>query len=165
MVRQGYMDGMGGGLFGVNGTMTRGQMVTILYRIAGKPSVEGLENPFRDVAEGRYYTDAVIWAAANGIVEGMEEGVFAPEGAVTRQQVAVILYRHSGAEAGNEDLLSSYPDGKQVAPYARQAMNWAVSQGLIRGVENGGVTTLSPAATATRAQMATIFLRYLEQQG
>ena len=78
-------------------------MVTILYRIAGKPSVEGLENPFRDVAEGRYYTDAVIWAAANGIVEGMEEGVFAPEGAVTRQQVAVILYRHSGAEAGNED--------------------------------------------------------------
>ena len=162
MVRQGYMDGMGGGLFGVNGTMTRGQMVTILYRIAGKPSVEGLENPFRDVAEGRYYTDAVIWAAANGIVEGMEEGVFAPEGAVTRQQVAVILYRHSGAEAGNEDLLSSYPDGKQVAPYARQAMNWAVSQGLIRGVENGGVTTLSPAATATRAQMATIFLRYLE---
>ena len=164
MVRQGYMDGMGGGLFGVNGTMTRGQMVTILYRIAGKPSVEGLENPFRDVAEGRYYTDAVIWAAANGIVEGMEEGVFAPEGAVTRQQVAVILYRHSGAEAGNEDLLSSYPDGKQVAPYARQAMNWAVSQGLIRGVENGGVTTLSPAATATRAQMATIFLRYLEQQ-
>ena len=165
MVRRGYMDGMGGGLFGVNGTMTRGQMVTILYRIAGKPSVEGLENPFRDVAEGRYYTDAVIWAAANGIVEGMEEGVFAPEGAVTRQQVAVILYRHSGAEAGNEDLLSSYPDGKQVAPYARQAMNWAVSQGLIRGVENGGVTTLSPAATATRAQMATIFLRYLEQQG
>ncbi|MFR0735253.1 MAG: S-layer homology domain-containing protein [Oscillospiraceae bacterium] len=165
MVRQGYMDGMGGGLFGVNGTMTRGQMVTILYRIAGKPSVEGLENPFRDVAEGRYYTDAVIWAAANGIVEGMEEGVFAPEGAVTRQQVAVILYRHSGAEAGNEDLLSSYPDGKQVAPYARQAMNWAVSQGLIRGVENGEVTTLSPAATATRAQMATIFLRYLEQQG
>ena len=165
MVRRGYMDGMGGGLFGVNGTMTRGQMVTILYRIAGKPSVEGLENPFRDVAKGRYYTDAVIWAAANGIVEGMEEGVFAPEGAVTRQQVAVILYRHSGAEAGNEDLLSSYPDGKQVAPYARQAMNWAVSQGLIRGVENGGVTTLSPAATATRAQMATIFLRYLEQQG
>ncbi len=73
---------------------------------------------------------------------------------MTRQQVAVILYRHSGAEAGNEDLLSSYPDGKQVAPYARQAMNWAVSQGLIRGVENGGVTTLSPAATATRAQMA-----------
>ncbi len=162
MVRRGYMDGMGGGLFGVNGTMTRGQMVTILYRIAGKPSVEGLENPFRDVAEGRYYTDAVIWAAANGMVEGMEEGVFAPEGAVTRQQVAVILYRHSGAEAGNEDLLSSYPDGKQVAPYARQAMNWAVSQGLIRGVENGGVTTLSPAATATRAQMATIFLRCLE---
>ena len=62
----------------------------------------------------------MIWAAANGIVEGMEEGVFAPERAVTRQQVAVILYRHSGAEAGNEDLLSSYPDGKQVAPYARQ---------------------------------------------
>ncbi len=90
------------------------------------------------MAEGRITTDAVIWAAANGIVEGMEEGVFAPEGAVTRQQVAVILAcRHSGAEAGNEDLLSSYPDGKQVAPYARQAMNWAVSQGLIRGVENG----------------------------
>ena len=161
MVRRGYMDGMGGGLFGVNGTMTRGQMVTILYRIAGKPSVEGLENPFRDVAEGRYYTDAVIWAAANGMVGAWKRACL-PRGAVTRQQVAVILYRHSGAEAGNEDLLSSYPDGKQVAPYARQAMNWAVSQGSDPGRGEWRSDHPEPPATATRAQMATIFLRCLE---
>ena len=165
MVRRGYMDGMGGGLFGVNGTMTRGQMVTILYRIAGKPSVEGLENPLPGRGQGPVLHRCRNLGSSQRHRRGHGRGRVCPEGAVTRQQVAVILYRHSGAEAGNEDLLSSYPDGKQVAPYARQAMNWAVSQGLIRGVENGGVTTLSPAATATRAQMATIFLRYLEQQG
>ena len=144
--------------------MTRGQMVTILYRIAGEPSVEGLENPFKDVAKDRYYTDAVIWAAANGVVQGSGKGVFDPQGSVTRQQVATILYRYSGEEAVSEDLLSGYPDGDQVATYAREAMNWAVSQGIILGVANGEGATLNPVATATRAQMATIFLRYLEGQ-
>ncbi len=85
MVRRGYMEGVGNNLFAVNGTMTRGQMVTILYRIAGKPTVEGLENPFKDVADGKFYTDAVIWAAENGIVEGNGDGTFNPNGFITRQ--------------------------------------------------------------------------------
>ena len=163
MVRRGYMEGVGNNLFAVNGTMTRGQMVTILYRIAGKPTVEGLENPFKDVADGKFYTDAVIWAAENGIVEGNGDGTFNPNGFITRQQVAVILYRYSGEEAVSEDMLSSYPDGSKVANYAREAMNWAVAKGLIQGVANGETATLNPAATATRGQMATIFMRDLER--
>ncbi|MFR8334038.1 MAG: S-layer homology domain-containing protein [Oscillospiraceae bacterium] len=143
MVRRGYMEGVGNNLFAVNGTMTRGQMVTILYRIAGKPTVEGLENPFKDVADGKFYTDAVIWAAENGIVEGNGDGTFNPNGFITRQQVAVILYRYSGEEAVSEDMLSSYPDGSKVANYAREAMNWAVAKGLIQGVANGETATLN----------------------
>ncbi len=164
MVRKGYMKGLEANVFGVDGVMTRGQMVTILYRIAGQPSIEGLTNPFTDVAENRFYTDAVIWAAANGIVMGIAEGVFDPNGSVTRQQVATILYRFSGEKAPEQDLLGNYPDGGKVSPYAKEAMNWAVSQGIIMGVANEGKTTLSPAATATRAQMATILQRYLEKQ-
>lgn len=165
MVRKGYMKGLETDVFGVNGIMTRGQMVTILYRIAGEPSTEGMTNPFTDVAENRFYTDAVIWAASNGIVMGIKEGIFDPNGSVTRQQVATILYRFSGEKASDQDLLGNYPDGDKVSSYAREAMNWAISQGIVMGVADGGKTTLSPAATATRAQMATILQRYLEKQG
>ena len=158
MVRRGYMKGLETDVFGVNGVMTRGQMVTILYRIAGQPSIEGLTNPFTDVAENRFYTDAVIWAIVLVLV------LYAhPNGSVTRQQVATILYRFSGEKAPEKDLLGNYPDGDKVSSYAKEAMNWAISQGIIMGVAGGGKTTLSPAATATRAQMATILQRYLEK--
>lgn len=165
MVRKGYMKGLETDVFGVSGVMTRGQMVTILYRIAGEPSIKGLTNPFTDVAENRFYTDAVIWAASNGIVMGIGEGIFDPNGSVTRQQVATILYRFSGEKTSEQNLLGNYPDGDKVSSYAKEAMNWAVSQGIIMGVANEGKTTLSPAATATRGQMATILQRYLEKQG
>ena len=116
MVRQGYMDGMGGGLFGVNGTMTRGQMVTILYRIARKPSVEGLENPFRDVAEGRVLHRCRNLGSSQRHRRGYGRGRVCPEGAVTRQQVAVILYRHSGGgrERGPAEQLPRWETGGSI---------------------------------------------------
>ena len=164
MVRGGYMEGVSSGIFGINSKLTRGQLATILYRIAGEPSVEGLENPFEDVQAGRYFTEAVIWAAGEGIVEGTSEGIFRPEKMVTREQLATILYRYSGESAVEEDVLAGYPDGEKVSTFAKEGMNWAVSKGLITGVANGTVTTLNPRGAATRAQIATILMRFLENQ-
>ena len=163
MVNSGYMMGMSDTVFGISGSVTRGQLVTILYRVAGAPGVEGLENPFTDVEAGRFYTDAVIWAANNGIVSGVTEDTFAPNGAITREQIATILYRFDKAEPAVEDNLKQFPDGEKVSGYAKDAMNWAVSQGLISGIANGEETTLSATATATRAQIAVILFRYLEK--
>lgn len=161
MVNSGYMMGMSDTVFGISGSVTRGQLVTILYRVAGAPGVEGLENPFTDVEAGRFYTDAVIWAANNGIVSGVTEDSFAPNKVITREQIATILYRFDKAEPAAEDNLKQFPDGEKVSGYAKDAMNWAVSQGLISGIANGEETTLS--ATATRAQIAVILFRYLEK--
>ena len=163
MVNSGYMMGMSDTVFGISGSVTRGQLVTILYRVAGAPGVEGLENPFTDVEAGRFYTDAVIWAANNGIVSGVTEDTFAPNRAITREQIATILYRFDKAEPAAEDNLKQFPDGEKVSGYAKDAMNWAVSQGLISGIANGEETTLSATATATRAQIAVILFRYLEK--
>ena len=163
MVNSGYMMGMSDTVFGISGSVTRGQLVTLLYRVAGAPGVEGLENPFTDVEAGRFYTDAVIWAANNGIVSGVTEDTFAPNGAITRDQIATILYRFDKAEPAAEDNLKQFPDGEKVSGYAKDAMNWAVSQGLISGIANGEETTLSATATATRAQIAVILFRYLEK--
>lgn len=163
MVNSGYMMGMSDTVFGISGSVTRGQLVTILYRVAGAPGVEGLENPFTDVEAGRFYTDAVIWAANNGIVSGVTEDTFAPNRAITREQIATILYRFDEAEPAAEDNLKQFPDGEKVSGYAKDAMNWAVSQGLISGIANGEETTLSATATATRAQIAVILFRYLEK--
>lgn len=163
MVRGGYMEGVGNGLFGVNSRVTRGQMATILYRIAGEPGVEGLENPFRDLKNGSFYYDAVLWAASEGIVQGYEDGTYQPNAYISRQQLATILYRYSGQAKVEENVLSQYPDAGQVAGYAEEAMNWAVANGFIRGVANGSVTTLNPASTATRAELSTILMRYLTE--
>ena len=158
------MEGVSSGIFGINSQLTRCQLATILYRIAGEPSVEGLENPFEDVQAGRYFTEAVIWPAGEGIVEGTSEGIFRPEKMVTREQLATILYRYSGESAVEEDVLAGYPDGEKVSTFAKEGMNWAVSKGLITGVANGTVTTLNPRGAATRAQIATILMRFLENQ-
>ena len=104
-------------------------------------------------------TEAVIWAAGEGIVEGTSEGIFRPEKMVTREQLATILYRYSGESAVEEDVLAGYPDGEKVSTFAKEGMNWAVSKGLITGVANGTVTTLNPRGAATRAQIATILMR------
>ena len=160
MVAKGYMEGLSATVFGVNENVTRAQLVTVLYRVAGEPSVDDLDNPFTDVAAGKWYTDAVIWAASEGIVKGLSETAFAPDMDISREQIVTILYRYAGAEPVAEDSLASFTDAESVSGWAKDAMNWAVAQGLVKGVTN---TTLQPTATATRAQICTILMRYLAE--
>lgn len=154
--------------FGPHITMTRGMLVTVLYRLEGEPAVDGQTQPFTDVDAGRYYGDAITWAANSGVVNGVTDTRFAPEAAVTREQMVTILYRYAGLEGADVTAkadLESFPDHDQVKPYARDAFSWAVGAGIIQGNSNGGVTTLSPRNSATRAQVAAVLMRYLEQLG
>lgn len=160
----GLMNGVGGGRFEPDGQLTRAQLVTVLYRAAGEPDTGKQVNPFTDVADDTWYTKAVIWAANNGIVNGVAKNVFAPDASITREQIATMLYRYAGAEAAKEDKLSAFPDAAKVSDWAKEALNWAVASGLINGVADAnGTANLEPQATATRAQIATILMRWLEK--
>ena len=155
------MDGVGGSRFAPNSETTRAQLVTILYRLEGEPAVSG-DLPFTDVESGTWYTDAILWAAQNNIVNGVSDTEFAPGDDLTRQQLVTILYRY--AEAKGYDVsasadLSGYPDADQVQDYAQPAMAWAVAENIIQGMEDG---TLKPAGNASRAQIATILMRFCE---
>lgn len=155
------MDGVGGNRFAPNSETTRAQLVTILYRLEGQPAVSG-DLPFTDVEAGIWYTDAILWAAQNNIVNGVNDTEFAPGDDLTRQQLVTILYRY--AEAKGYDVsasadLSGYPDAGQVQDYAQPAMAWAVAENIIQGMEDG---TLKPAGNASRAQIATILMRFCE---
>ena len=155
------MDGVGGNRFAPNSETTRAQLVTILYRLEGEPAVSG-DLPFTDVETGIWYTDAILWAAQNNIVNGVNDTEFAPGDEITRQQLVTILYRY--AEAKGYDVsasadLSGYPDAGQVQDYAQPAMAWAVAENIIQGMEDG---TLKPAGNASRAQIATILMRFCE---
>ena len=160
-VSNGYIRGITDTTFEPNTPMNRGMLVTILYRVAGEPDVADTSIPFTDVAEGRYFTNAVKWAYSNNIVTGVTEKTFEPQTPVTREQLATILYRYAGAEEVAEDLLKDFPDSASVHKYAQKAMNWAVSAGLITGNKADGVVYLDPAGSATRAQIAVILMRYL----
>ena len=156
----GLMDGVGGNRFAPNSETTRAQLVTILYRLEDEPEVSGTSG-FTDVEADTWYTDAVAWAAANGIVNGVSETEFAPGKDITREQLATILFRY--AEAKGYDVsaradLSAYPDADQILSYATESVAWAVAEGLIQGFEDN---TLRPAGNATRAQIATILMRFL----
>lgn len=158
------MNGVGGGKFEPDGQLTRAQLVTVLYRAAGEPDTGKQVNPFTDVADDTWYTRAVIWAANNGIVNGVGKNVFAPDASITREQIATMLYRYAGAEAAKEDKLSAFPDAAKTSDWAKEALNWAVASGLINGVADAnGTANLEPQATATRAQIATILMRWLEK--
>ena len=160
----GLMNGVGGGKFEPDGQLTRAQLVTVLYRAAGEPDTGKQVNPFTDVADDAWYTKAVIWAANNGIVNGVAKNVFAPDASITREQIATMLYRYAGAEAAKEDKLSAFPDAAKTSDWAKEALNWAVASGLINGVADAnGTASLEPQATATRAQIATILMRWLEK--
>ena len=157
----GLMDGVGDGQFAPNATTTRAQLVTILYRLAGEQDVSG-DTAFTDVAPGLWYTNAVAWAAANGIVNGVSETQFAPGNNITREQLATILYRY--AESAGYDVsasadLSGFPDAGDIQSYATEALSWAVAEGLLQGFEDD---SLQPQSTATRAQIATILMRFCE---
>ena len=160
----GLMDGVGDGQFAPNATTTRAQLVTILYRLAGEPAVSG-DMAFTDVESGLWYSNAVAWAAANGIVNGISETEFAPSGDLTREQLATILYRYAqdqGYDVSASADLSGFPDADQIQSYATEALSWAVAEGLLQGFEDD---TLQPGGTATRAQIATILMRFCEGVG
>ena len=157
------MLGVGGSLFEPDGTVTRAQLAMVLYRVAGKPDVKNTANPFKDVTEGVWYADAVKWAAEAGVVKGISADEFAPEVPVTRQEIATMLYRFAKAEAVAEDKLAAFPDAASVADWAKDAMNWAVATGLINGVKAAdGTVTLDAQSGATRAQIATLLMRFLK---
>ncbi|MBE6945702.1 MAG: hypothetical protein E7459_06405 [Ruminococcaceae bacterium] len=159
VIRNGLMNGKSETVFAPNANLTRAELVTVLYRMAGEPSVEDLEHPFADVADDTWYTDAVIWAYNAEVVKGISNTAFAPNANITREQIATILYRYAGAEEVEEDALADFADADKVNNYAVDAMNWAVSVGLINGMDDA---TLAPQGNATRAQIATILMRYCE---
>jgi hypothetical protein len=155
------MSGTTATAFEPNATMTRAMLVTVLYRMEGTPAITGT-NSFTDVEDGQWYTDAVIWASANGIVGGYGGGIFGTNDAITREQLAAILYNY--AKYKNYDVtkttdLTAYTDITSVDSWAINAMQWAVSLGLITGTTD---TTLDPIGSASRAQVATILMRFIE---
>ena len=156
----GLMDGVGDNLFAPNSQTTRAQLVTILYRLAGEPEPGG-DSGFSDVAAGIWYTDAVAWAAENGIVNGVSDTEFAPGDDITREQLAAILYRYAacqGYDVSQRADLSGFGDASSIRPYAQEALSWAHAQGLVLGFEDG---SLRPQGTASRAQIAAVLMRFL----
>ena len=157
----GLMNGVGDNRFAPNSATTRAQLVTILYRMEGQPAVSG-DLPFTDVEAGTWYTNAVGWAAQNGIVNGVGDETFAPGNDLTREQLVTILYRYAeskGYDVSASADLAGYPDGEEIQAYAREAMAWAVAENIIQGMEDD---TLKPAGNASRAQIATILMRFCE---
>ena len=157
MIENGMMNGVGNGRFAPDGTLTRAMLVTILYRQAGSPSVEGKTNPFTDAQKG-YYADAVTWAYAHKITKGATETTFEPDAPATREQIATILYRREGEPEVKQDL-SAFSDADQITGYARAAMQWAVAEKIIQGDGN----RLNARGDATRAEIATMLMRYLSK--
>ena len=169
-IYSGYINGLSATTVDPSGTCTRAQLVCILYRILGEPKVvEGYEldklrAPFDDVPRGQWYTNAILWAKLTRIVNGTSATTFDPNGQITREQLAAILYRYTAKYApdatGNAASLAAYPDAGSVSAYARDAMAWAVGNGLINGIPHGKADYLEPGGSATRAQVATILMRY-----
>ena len=157
----GMMNGTSSNVFSPNATTTRGMIVTMLYRLEGEPRVSGTST-FDDVANGMYYADAIVWAAGNDIVTGYDETTFGPNDAITREQMAAILYRYAqykGYRTTASADLSGYVDAGDVSSYALSALQWASAEGLVTGTSS---TALTPDGSATRAQVATIFMRFME---
>lgn len=160
-VENGLMNGVAADKFQPNGVTTRAMLVTILYRLEKEPAVSG-KNPFADVKSDQWYTDAVIWAASNGIVKGYGNGKFGPADTLTREQFAAILHRYAaykGYDTSKRAALSTYTDAASISVWARDAMQWANAEELIIGRTE---TTLVPKGSATRAEAAAILMRFLE---
>lgn len=163
-LENGLMRGVSGGEFLPDGSTTRAQLVTILWRLEGSPETTGAVR-FGDVAGGAWYTQAVRWAAGCGVVKGYDDGRFGPDDAVTREQMAAILYRyaqHKGYDvsAGKDTNILSFDDAFAVSEYAIPAMQWACGSGMVRGIAQKGGMLLAPMDTTTRAQTATLLMRF-----
>lgn len=156
------MYGTGSNLFQPDAQMTRAMLAQVLYELEGAPSVKGLSCPFTDVG-GSWYTDAVIWAYNAGVVAGVSATQFAPNEALTREQMVTMLFGYAGREetlSGSDGALAGYQDQASVSGWARAAMAWAVSSGVISGTS---ATTLSPQKIGTRAEVATVLMQFCEQ--
>ena len=161
-LNNGLFNGMSATTFAPDSPMTRAMLVTVLWRYAGSPA--GGNGSFSDVPGGIWYSTAVAWASSEGVVNGVGGGRFDPDGTVTREQMATILYRYSlslGIDASQQADLSSFPDSGKVSGYALAPLAWAVAEGLITGTQKGGQVYLDPQGSATRAQVATILMRYI----
>ena len=164
VLKSGLFYGTSDTTFEPDGEMTRAMLVTVLYRLEGQPKPT-TENPFGDVAAGTWYTDAVIWAAENKIVNGIGGDLFDPDGSVIREQMAAILYRYSvfkGLTMAQGAFAMTYPDEAGISAYALEAMRWANAEKLINGTELDGTVYLDPQGSATRAQVAAILMRYVQ---
>lgn len=151
-------------VFGPGQNMTRAMLVTILYRAAGEPSVAGITNKFTDNKQNQYYYEPVLWASSKGIVNGATATTFDPDGKITREQIAAILYRYAGSPAASASALNGFADQSAVSSYAVTAMQWAVGNGIITGVSTNGRTTLSAKNNATRAQVSVMLHRFLTME-
>ena len=157
----GLINGVSDTAFAPASKLTRGMLVTLLYRMEKEPAAKG-GNVFSDVEADSWYADAVAWSAANGLVEGYEDGAFRPDNAITREQMALILYRYAALKGYDTDAkgdMSVFADGEQVSPWAAEAMTWAVGEQLLSGKGNG---VLDPTGTATRAEVAQILMNFCE---
>ena len=166
-VSHGLMNGVGKGQFDPNGTLTRAMLVTVLYRVQGEPDVSGLENPFEDVPDGMWYTEPIIWAVSKQVVNGTSAATFEPDTPITREQIAAILYRYAkeveGADVSASAALDGFADAASVSAYARTPLGWASALGYIKGSNENGTLLLNPQGNATRAEVTTILMRYLER--
>ena len=169
-IYHGYIAGTSASTVSPNGVCTRAQLVSILYRVQGEPTtVKGYElsklrAPFNDVPRGQWYTDAIWWAKLTDVVAGTSATTFDPEGEITREQLAVILYNYTKQFAPGSltatGSLAGFPDAASVSSWARTEMAWAVGNGLISGTGSGSVAYLTPQGSATRAQVAAILMRF-----
>ena len=150
------MSGVSAREFAPNAGFSRAMLAQTLYAMSGKPAVK-VESTFADVAANAWYADAVNWAAEKGYVSGVGDGKFAPDASVTREQMALILYRYAGSPDASGMAQKEFTDSSSVSAYAVDAIRWAVHEGLISGMENN---TLAPQGTATRAQVAQILMNF-----
>ena len=143
--------------FSPDETMSRAMLATVLYRLEGQPEKEAM-SAYSDVSDGAWYADSVAWAVENGIVNGYGDGQFGPNDSVTREQFVVMLWRYVGSpRAGRRDL--DFADAEQVSGYAREALCWAVENGVLKGSGKG---RLVPGGTATRAEAAQMLKNFME---
>ncbi len=150
--------------FSPDAPMTRGMLVTVLWRLDGKTAPKAAST-FADVDAKAYYADAVAWAAENGVVNGIDKTHFAPENEVTREQIAAILFRYAekkGVDTSKRANLNAFPDANKVSAYAKDALSWANANELVKGMAENGKDYLNPQSSATRAQVATILARYVQ---
>ncbi|MCL2099626.1 MAG: S-layer homology domain-containing protein [Oscillospiraceae bacterium] len=158
----GIMSGVNPGMFGPNSTLTRGMLVTMIYRHAGMPDISGLNNPFTDIPEGEWYTGAVIWAAHNGIIQGVGEDRFAPMQNITREQIAAVIFRY--AEAAGFSLPENngepdFTDRRDISDWASDAVDAVFKAGIITGRPGG---LFDPKNEVTRAEAAAILHRFTD---